>query len=136
MTRFDDWIQRLVTYVSACHRTPYQPGRHDCALFAAGAVQAMTGVDPAAEFRGRYRTVRGGLRILRKLGHADHVALTVSVLPEIPVAMARAGDIAVLDGDDGPAMGVVQGERVYVLRPDGVGTMLLTDAHRAFKVGG
>jgi hypothetical protein len=49
--------------------------------------------------------------------------------------MARVGDIIVTDGDDGPAMGVVQGERVYVLTQRGIGTIDLLQAKRAFRVG-
>jgi len=135
MKRYDDWVPRLIAYLSECHRTPYQPGRHDCALFAAGAVNAMCEVDPAAPYRGRYRSIRGGLRVLRRAGFVDHVAMTADVLPEIPVAMARVGDIIVTDGDDGPAMGVVQGERVYVLTQRGIGTIDLLQAKRAFRVG-
>jgi hypothetical protein len=135
MTRFEDWMPRLIAYLSECHRTPYQPGRHDCALFAAGAVHVMCGVDPAAPFRGRYRTIRGGLRVLRRAGYRDHVAMTAAVLPEIPVAMCRVGDVVVADGADGPALGVVQGERVYVLTLRGIGTIDLLQAKRAFQVG-
>ena len=48
MIRKGDWEQALMRHVSACERTPFAYGEHDCTMFAAGAVLAMTGHDPMA----------------------------------------------------------------------------------------
>lgn len=133
--RKPDWKACLTVYVADQARRPFAPGVHDCALFAAGAVAAMTGSDPAHGWRGRYRTVQGGLRLLRKEGYADQIAFAASLLPEIPVAFAAPGDLAVVAAPDGPALGVVQGEAVYVLTPGGLGLLPLLGATRAFRVG-
>lgn len=134
MKRTTDWRTRLIAYLADSHAAPFRPGRHDCALFAAGAVAAMTGVDLAAHWRGRYRTLRGGLRVLRADGYADHVALADAHFEVCPVAMARAGDLAAVPGPQGLALGVVQGARVYVLRPEGLATVDLLTAQRAWRV--
>ena len=133
MTRLPDWRGRLRAYASSAARTPFNYGRHDCALFAAGAVAAMTGEDPAAGWRGRYTTLRGGLRVIRKAGHADHIAAAAAWFTEIPSAFAQVGDLAVAPGDAGLALGVVAGAHVWVLRPEGLGTVPLTMALRAFR---
>lgn len=133
--RLDDWREALVKYLEGVKRTPYQPGRHDCALFAATAVKAMTGHDYAVPYRGRYTTLRGGLRVLRKDGYDDHIALAADKLPEISPAFARAGDLAVVPGEDNlPALGVVQGEKVYVLTPGGLSLVSMLSMQRAFEV--
>lgn len=134
MMRSDKWAVVLSQYLGEVARTPFAYGRNDCALFAAGAVKAMTGVDPAAAWRGRYRTLRGGLRILRADGHDDHIAAAAALLPEVAVAMAQPGDLAVVPTPDGLALGVVQGRAIYVLRPDGLGLVDLLSATRAFRV--
>ena len=97
--RLPDWQERLTGYLCRCARTPYQIGDHDCALFAAGAVEAVTGIDPAADWRGQYATKTCGLRMLRLAGHADHIAATAAVLPEIDPVFAAAGDIACVAED-------------------------------------
>ena len=55
------------------------------------------------------------------------------------MAMASVGDIAAIEIDTGGiyALGVVQGPRIYVVRPGeaGMGTVDLLAAARAFKVG-
>ncbi|NTT86928.1 DUF6950 family protein [Tabrizicola fusiformis] len=129
-----DWKACLTDYVAGLAQRPFEPGLNDCALFAAGAVAAMTGSDPAHGWRGRYRTLRGGLRLLRKQGYTDQIAYAASLLPEIPVAFAAPGDLAVVNSPAGPALGVVQGEGVYVLTPVGLGLLPLLSATRAFRV--
>lgn len=135
MRRYPDWQERLTAYLASVAHRPLEPGVHDCALFAANAVLAMTGTDLAAAWRGRYRTLRGGQRVLRAAGYADHIALAASHFAEMPAAYARPGDLAVVDGPHGPALTVVQGRGVYVLTPSGLGTLSLLTAKRAFKVG-
>ena len=135
--RLPDWKSRLTLYVSDAARRPFCEGSHDCALFLAGGVEAQTGFDPAARWRGCYTTTRSGLRLLRKTGFPDHIALAASLLPEIAPAFAQAGDGAMVSDPqmpDVPALGIVQGEMIYVLRPDGLGLLPLTSALRAFRV--
>ncbi len=36
------WQKRLTDFLRANHAQPFQPGRWDCAIWAAGAVEAMT----------------------------------------------------------------------------------------------
>lgn len=133
--RRPDWRHRLVAYTAEVTRASFHPGRHDCALFAAGAVEAMTGVDYAAPYRGRYTTERGGVRILRREGYRDHVALAAHHLRQrAPGERAQPGDLAVIPADGGRALGVVQGAMVYVLGPDGLGLVPAANATVIFEV--
>ena len=134
MQRYPDWQIRLRSYLQAVTRTPFEPGSNDCALFLAGGVEAMTGVDYAMPYRGRYTTLRGGLRVLKKEGFEDHIDLARSHLPEKPVAFANVGDGAVvLDGNE-PALGIVQGASVFVLTETGLGHVPLTAAATVLEV--
>lgn len=132
--RTPDWKLALIQYVGEAARKPFEFGSHDCALFAAGAVLAMTGVDLAAKWRGKYTTLKGGLLALKRAGYADHIALAAAKFAEIAPAFAAPGDLAVIDGPDGAALGVVQGEGVYVLTQGGLGMLPLTHARTAFRV--
>jgi hypothetical protein len=132
--RFSDWRSRLIQYLAAASRKPFREGQHDCALFLAGAVEAMTGVDYAAPYRGRYTTLRGGMRILRKDGFADHIVLARAHLHEKPISFAAEGDGAYLHAEGSVQLGLVQGAQVYVLRPEGLGLVPLTAATAALEV--
>lgn len=134
MTRLPDWRTRLVAYLARVSRLALVYGSHDCALFWAGAVEAMTGHDLAARWVGRYHTRAGGLRLLQAAGYDDQVALAASLFEEVPPAFLQPGDLATLQGTDGIACGVVQGEGIYVLTPTGQALMPLTSAIRGFRV--
>lgn len=132
--RLPDWRQRLRAYISECRRKPFRPGQHDCALFAAGAVEALTGMDPAASWRGKYRSLKAGQAALQEAGFTDHIEAVASLFPEVPPSLAHVGDLAVVDGDTAPALGVFQGAAVFVLRPDGMAVVDRMEVRKAFRV--
>ncbi len=136
--RLRDWRNRLATLISACARTPARPGQFDCVLLVVGARLAITGEDILAPHEGAvYATYEEGFELLRAAGFEDHIAWATQGLTEIPPAFARAGDIAELDGNDGiAALGIVQGENVYVLHPGarGIGLVPLTEVRRAWRL--
>lgn len=139
MSRHVDWKARLVEYLARSAACPFVYGRFDCMLFALGGVAVMTGVDLAEPYRARYATQKQGIALLRRDGWRDHVALVAAHFAEVAPAFAQAGDLAVLPGDDGPALGLVQGERVYVLArlpspAAQIGLTPLLAASRAFRV--
>lgn len=121
----------LNKYIDAAKVKPFRPGQHDCALFAAAWVKMLTGRDLATEFRGQYRSLEEGKAQLRERGYRDHVTLAASLFDEVPLAQAVIGDLAVV-GDD--ALGIVAGENIFALRPEGVAACQLTDATRIFRV--
>ena len=132
--RLYNWESRLTAYITAVARDGFVYGRHDCALFAAGAVQAVTGTDPGADFRGRYRTMKGGLKAVRKAGFSDHVAVMRASCPSIIRSSVMAGDLAVIGEGVEAALGVVQGEIIYVLRESGLGLVPLDAASEYLAV--
>lgn len=119
LTRRPDWQPRLHAWLRGQGSQPIQPGIWDCCMFGAGAIEAMTGTDLAADWRGRYSTFAGGRRLLRRAGYADHIALIAAHLTEDHVSTAMPGDIAIVPTEDGDAVGVFQGSAVYVLTPSG-----------------
>ncbi|QBF31489.1 hypothetical protein [Thalassococcus sp. S3] len=128
------WQNRLIAYVGRSVQRPFEEGVNDCALFLAGGVEAIRGTDYAAPYRGRYRTIAGGIRILRKAGFDDHVALAAHHLDEIPPAYLTAGDGAMVRTADGPALGIVQGHSIYLLGRKGMRLAPLLVAVRGFAV--
>ena len=84
LQRRADWRPRLTEYLARVAGARFRPGQHDCALFAAGAVEAMTGHDPAAEWRGTYRTLEEGRVVLAGQGYADQVGLVADLFQAVP----------------------------------------------------
>lgn len=137
MKKRETWKQDLRAYLAEQADQPFAFGGKDgcdCGSFAGGAVEAMTGENPHAKVAGKYKTMKGALRALKRAGHEDHVAYAASVLTEIDPRFASFGDIAVVDSPEGPALGVVFGAHIEVRASHGRGLVPLTDAVRAFRV--
>ncbi|EKF17060.1 DUF6950 family protein [Nitratireductor pacificus] len=137
MTRFSFWRPALAAYFDSVKDREFAWGTHDCALFSAGGVEAMTGIDFAAGYRGRYSSLAGGLRLLRAEGFATHADLAAKHFAEIHPSQAQVGDIAAIRADDAGlyALGLVQGARILFLSVEGgIGSSDLLSAERAFRI--
>lgn len=137
LTRRRNWRTHLHLYLSSVKAEPLVYGTHDCGLgLAAGAIEAMTGVDIANPWRGRYSTALGAVRMLFEDGFNGLEDLGRSLLPAAHPSMGQLGDIALIEtGDVLGAFGLVIGERVLVLTETGTGSVDLLSAKLVFRVG-
>lgn len=129
MKRLATWEPALVAYLEACEARPFAWGRHDCALFAAGAVLAMTGEDPAARYRGRYRSAAGSLRALRRFGAGSLEAELDTLFARKAPALAMRGDLALVDG----SVGVVVGGHALFVGEEGAAEGLVRHPRAAWS---
>lgn len=136
MKRFDDWAERLNRYLVA-QQAAITPGltvdwgNNDCCTFQAGAAEAMTGTDPMAPFRGRYKTAIGARRLIKREGGSLTAVLESVYGAPIPVAVAWQGDAGV----HGDAVGVILGKRALFLSDGGFCFFPTLRLDAAFKVG-
>lgn len=124
--------ERLQQLVLARLGAPFAWGVHDCALWAADAIQAQLGADPAHALRGRYRTQMGALRLLAPLGGLPGVATAVLGAPLRGPLLACVGDVGFTRQG---ALAVCAGETWLVATRDGMGHLPLPDAVQAWRVG-
>lgn len=103
--RYLDWEQRLYQFIEGRRLRPFAWGQHDCALFAADAVQQMTGVDLAADYRGKYRTLKEARGLGELADLVDRAGLSRKPNPRF----AMRGDV-VLMGGPRPALGICLGQ--------------------------
>ncbi len=132
--RLPDWRPRLTAYLAETAHQGFRYGSNDCALFAAGAVRAMTGQDPAAAWRGTYSTLEGGLERLRKAGFKDHIDQAGTLFAAVAPAFAQVGDIAGIETPAGWALGIFTGECIACLTPAGLGHLPRGAASLAWTV--
>lgn len=116
MQRIPGWETALHDYIAALSGAVFNWGTLDCALFAAGAVQAMTGIDPAAAYRGRYSTAGGATRALKRYGAGSLEATIAQQFGEIQIGFARRGDLVLVDGMVGVCVGA---DAVFIGEADG-----------------
>jgi hypothetical protein len=130
--RQDGWEVRLADAVDAVRNAPFQWGQHDCATWAADVRLALTGQDAAAAWRGRYKSERGALRAMRRMGFSTLEAGVTGLLgaPLPTPLLAQRGDV-VLHGE---ALGVCIGATGLFLGPDGLTELPIAACRLAWRV--
>jgi len=110
VVRLSGWEKRLMELIRDSEDRPFEWGVFDCALFAADAVNAITGVDLAADFRGHYSTAKGSVKALKKYGAGDLESTWTELLgPPIDIRQAGRGDVVLVESIYGPAVAVCMG---------------------------
>jgi hypothetical protein len=137
MTRHPDWPQRLAAYLQAARPLPFAWVANDCCTFAAGAVLTMTGTDPMAPHRHKYKTQRGAARVLAQAGGL--LAWVVQALgePLLTCAMAQRGDVVLyaMAAPHGPhALGICVGTHIAAPGPGGMVLLPMGAAAAAWRV--
>lgn len=136
--RYDDWPSRLHVYVESMRDVPFSYGTFDCGLFAAGCIDAMTGLDLAEDLRGytdRRECLEGcrllcGSASIRKLG--EYIAARYE-LGEVPILMAQRGDLAIVKNR---RFGIIalSGTEIMVPGKTGIIRFPLKDATRVYRI--
>jgi len=109
-----DWPERLAALIEERRFAPFVWGVHDCAMFAADAVERQTGVDPLAQWRGTYNSEETGDAILGGVSltmFMDSALLAVGAT-RVEASMSQRGDFVILDVGNMPTCGVCLGGSV------------------------
>ena len=128
MTRVSVWETRLSEYIASKRNVTFEWGMDDCCTFSAGAVEALTGVDPMPEYRGKYDTALGSARALsgKKLGE-----VLDEKFPEVPIGFAQRGDLVLMDD----CVGVVAGDYAWFISEVGLERVKRSLWEKAWGVG-
>nr|WP_235964090.1 hypothetical protein [Brucella pseudintermedia] len=106
---------------------------HDCRR----CHQGVTGEDPLAEFRGKYKTETGAARKMRANGceNVKDVFETYLQLEPVNRLSARRGDVGVIRINGEYVAGFICGSGFAVKQPHGLTFLSVTDIEQAYKVG-
>jgi hypothetical protein len=109
--RRPDWLVELWLQVEAARDERFEYARHDCCLFVARCVDAMTESDFSARLRACYHDEATALAYLERMGGMQ-AAVTVHLGPPLErPAMARRGDVVMFhDGAGRETLGICTGE--------------------------
>lgn len=122
---------------------PFSWGENDCALFVADGIKAITGVDIAADFRGRYRNETGAWELIRTVTGGETVADAAAwcaakfEMEEWPGPLyAQRGDMVTLEDDGRLIAGLVHpnGRDIVVVGELGLKRVPFTVGRRAWHV--
>lgn len=134
MTRLKNWASRFDALVESVRAAPFVWGSHDCCMWAAASVVALTGCDPAASLRGTYSSELGAARALARVGGLAGAGALCGVC--IDSKRAIVGDVARVTWPDGvESLGVCSGAAWLCVGDFGLVMFPLTAALSAWGVG-
>lgn len=141
MHKQNGWEKILNDHILENLNKPQQWGEMDCCLFACNWIKKCSGIDPMKKFRGKYKTKTGAYKQIKKFGNdleetSTHIANDLG-LESKAIFMAKRGDVALVPGGDGPALGIVDlsGTRIVVHGEKGISFVYLKDAIRIWGIG-
>lgn len=129
--RKSDWQSLLSAYLAAKRDEPFVYGVNDCCMFSAGAVEAITGINPMEEFIGKYKSAASSVRALKDIGAGDLEKTLDGKFEECPIGFAQTGDLAFHDG----CVGVVLGSDAVFVSEDGLYRIDRSQWSKAWMVG-
>lgn len=144
LTRIEHWLtQGLGAYLHAHEQDKFVWGENDCSLFAANCVQALTGVDIASDFRGRYTDQTSAFALIKEITGGTSVADAAAYCAEkhgltewkFPL-QAQRGDLVVVKNGENVIAGVVDssGKFVAAMGDSTIVRIPLRQIQRAWKV--
>lgn len=134
--RIQGWEKRLFDFIASRENAPFVWGEHDCVMFAADCVLAVTGRDVAAAVRGTYSDEAGAARIIARAG-GFRALVSRYLMDEINTRFAQRGDVVMIDrGEDSgvPCLAVCVGAHVVAAGQDGLVKRCLTESIAAWRV--
>ena len=144
LKRTDHWATReFHSFLMGRARMPFAWGTNDCALFSADGIHAMTGIDIASAFRGKYTTEDGAWETVKAVTGgttiADAAAWCASQhgLSELPHPLfAQRGDLVVATNAGSQLSGLVHlsGRHVVSVGETGMMRFPITNVVRAWRV--
>lgn len=83
MNKKENWPELMQEYLQRVRDRPFAWGTFDCCMFAADCVMAMTGDDPASDFRGAYTDAETAARALVDYAGAPGLIPTVEKIAAV-----------------------------------------------------
>ena len=130
--RIEGWENRLEELVQSKRNQPFSWADNNCMGFVAQAQKTITGETDFPEVLDNLKSKNNALKLVLKNG-----SLTDWVnkhLEQIPITMARRGDIVDIETCEGPAMGLCIGHKAVFLGQNGLEYIPLTFLIRAWRI--
>lgn len=144
LTRKQYWDTRAYhDFLVSRARMPFVWGKSDCALFAADGIEAITGVDIAADFRGKYSDETGAMALIKQVTGGSSVADAAAYCAEKhglaewdKPLLAQRGDLVVAKQGRALISGLVHlTGQIVAAGEKGLMIMPITTVERSWHVG-
>lgn len=131
--RLPTWQTRFALLCMERQHRAFEWGAHDCCLWAADAVRALTGLDHAAGLRGSYATTAEAARRLAAVGGVRGLATAALGEPVAP-GFAAVGDVVLFSQAGRELLAVCNGGSALAAGERGLEPVAMAGALAAWKV--
>ena len=107
MNRLEDWAERLDAVLMDAERRPFVWGEHDCCIFAARCVEAISGVNPVPDAIGAYSDKKSAYLWLRDHFGDARSMISLFLGDEIDPNFVQRGSVALIESDGSFSIGVI-----------------------------
>lgn len=135
MTRYPDWRERLHQLIESRHEAAFSWATNNGGFWAADCINAMTGVDVAADYRGSFVDELAVKAFLLAQGGLEAFVTGVLGEPLPGVLCVGDGDIVMAETTAGLCLGVCEGAHGIFVSDIGLTRIRLRRCTRAWKVG-
>lgn len=132
--RLPDWQVHFERFIEEHRTLPFAWGKHDCCLFAANSVFAITGIDYAKDFRDTYNSTSSAARVIAKFGDLESVAIHLLGYPPVSVMYADIGDVILTNQDGRDLLAVCNGSTMLAPGEHGLVTLETYTGLRTWKI--
>ena len=135
--RKPEWATQLRLVVEEYEEVPFEWGLHDCCLFAADCVYAMSGIDFAAPFRGEYNSRSSALAAISQIGGGSlemYLDDSIGAENRIDPMFAFRGDVILTHFDGMEMLGVSEGRNALFKGIKGVVAIPLGQCKTAWRI--
>lgn len=146
MNRHENWdTEHLEKFLLDRAHMPFEWGINDCALFAADSIEAITGVDIASDFRGKYQDEATAMKSIQDITGVENGTVEDAAeycakkngLQELKHPLtAWRGDLVVVIDAGRVISGIVHlnGRHVVAVGEKGLKRLPITAIKRAWRV--
>lgn len=115
--RRNDWVEKMWLAIEDHADTEFVWGVNDCCLFVARVVDAMTDSDIETQLNASYSDEETALAYIASFGSLE--AAVSSYLGQPEPGRPLRGDVVLIDGGEGPALGILVGGHIAGMGPNG-----------------
>lgn len=133
MKRLDDWRERLERTIESAKEKQGAFGIHDCMMFPANCVEAITGHNYAEQF-GKYESAISAARLMHQYGGIQGL-VTHALGEAIPPNWAQEGDVIMVHVGGRETGGICVGNNCILVDERGVFAVPRDRILKAWRVG-